>query len=389
MNIKADGITSPVLPGYRRARTRLASASWMLMGIWSSIIEMVARNTGVSLHDYRRTTTVRHYYPPEISWLPRLCRVCRPPGPESRGGRATPGVRHHQVEPLLRDQPVFDRLRDRQFSRSWRPGAMGSSRYGARAAPEARSHIRWRYSSREVATKDRLTEILICGSDVDESSLAAARTGVYPHSSLEGVPAHVMATYFTSESGRLGLSHRLNDGVAGDVRFLRHDLLGDQALPTGAHFDLVLCRNVLIYFGREAQSRVFDLLASSLAPGGYLCLGEAEQLPPNYSRLFRDRGPKGQDLQQEVGGWGEGVDGETGGVGDGEKDEHGRARTDTDGHGGGVGGCGTSIYPLFGSGSKRVVPQIPYASSCPLTRASTRPRSSRRPWVPAFAGMTG
>ncbi len=60
------------------------------------------------------------------------------------------------------------------------------------------------------------------------------------------------------------------------VRFARHDLL-HQSQP-GRLFDLLVCRNVLIYFDRDAQERLFTLFASSIAPGGTLVLGKVETL---------------------------------------------------------------------------------------------------------------
>jgi chemotaxis methyl-accepting protein methylase len=60
------------------------------------------------------------------------------------------------------------------------------------------------------------------------------------------------------------------------VRFERRDLLSDPP-PPGQH-DLIACRNVLIYFDRDTQSRLFEAFFDALAPGGYLVLGKVETL---------------------------------------------------------------------------------------------------------------
>jgi chemotaxis methyl-accepting protein methylase len=87
----------------------------------------------------------------------------------------------------------------------------------------------------------------------------------------------------------------------GRVAFQRHDLVTSRTPPGPGRFDLVCCRNVLIYLKPPAQLRVEALLASSLLAGGLLCLGEAEWLLPAVAvafevvdagaRLFRLREP--------------------------------------------------------------------------------------------------
>jgi chemotaxis methyl-accepting protein methylase len=69
------------------------------------------------------------------------------------------------------------------------------------------------------------------------------------------------------------------------VRFERRDLLSEPP-PVGPH-DLIACRNVLIYFDRETQSRLFDAFFDALAPGGVLVLGKVETLlGPARSRFI-------------------------------------------------------------------------------------------------------
>lgn len=60
------------------------------------------------------------------------------------------------------------------------------------------------------------------------------------------------------------------------VRFDRNDLLGEP--PPGEGFHLITCRNVLIYFDRETQERLFERFHQALAPGGFLVLGKVETL---------------------------------------------------------------------------------------------------------------
>lgn len=110
----------------------------------------------------------------------------------------------------------------------------------------------------------------ILATDVSAEAIAIARRGVYPASAAEDVP----------EPWREGLvveggSARLRPEVASLVRFQRQNL-ADAELPRG--FDLVWCRNVLIYFGPEARKRVLARIVASLEPGGFLFVGYSETL---------------------------------------------------------------------------------------------------------------
>jgi chemotaxis methyl-accepting protein methylase len=128
----------------------------------------------------------------------------------------------------------------------------------------------------------------VLGTDLDGSALARARAGTYP------APEELR---FAAAIARRHLEPRPDGTVAvrGElarhVRFEAHDLASGAPSP-GACFDLVACRNVLIYYLRDRQARFLSTLLSSLRPGGYLVLGEAEWPPPEAERCLEvvDRG---------------------------------------------------------------------------------------------------
>jgi chemotaxis protein methyltransferase CheR len=112
----------------------------------------------------------------------------------------------------------------------------------------------------------------IVATDVACQTVARARTGVY--SLLEvnrGLPADRLIRHFEPVPGGFRPARALRDRIV----FMVHNLLGDPPYPTG--FDLVLCRNVLIYFNESDRSTVLRRLASSATPG-YLGLGATELL---------------------------------------------------------------------------------------------------------------
>jgi chemotaxis protein methyltransferase CheR len=121
---------------------------------------------------------------------------------------------------------------------------------------------------------------LIQGTDVDEGTLAAARLGVYTEERLVELPEILRQRYFREEQGK----YRLAAEIKRLVSFNRGDL---SHAETYQESDLILCRNVLIYFEREQQEQVIRNFARVLRPGGVLVLGKSESLFGESRRHFQ------------------------------------------------------------------------------------------------------
>jgi len=117
------------------------------------------------------------------------------------------------------------------------------------------------------------TRSSIIATDIDEIVMGKARAGRYPVSSFLEMPAALAAKYFRDAGGS---EREVVPTLKRMVEVRRQDLLREPA--PGASFDLVVCRNVVIYFDRDGQERLFDRFADALAPGGYLLLGKVETL---------------------------------------------------------------------------------------------------------------
>jgi len=117
--------------------------------------------------------------------------------------------------------------------------------------------------------------VRILGTDISRAALALARRAEYTKWSLRGVAGQVVESQFA----RVGDRYRLHAEPRGAVEF-RYQNLADDAYPSAAaglcDFDLILCRNVLIYFDRETVTRVAGRLVDALAPGGWLLLGPSD-----------------------------------------------------------------------------------------------------------------
>jgi chemotaxis methyl-accepting protein methylase/PAS domain-containing protein len=118
------------------------------------------------------------------------------------------------------------------------------------------------------AVRDRIT---IYATDVDEEALSGARQATYQVCDVSDVPPALREKYFD----RTGSTYTLNRDLQRAVIVGRHDLAQDAPI---SQVDLLLCRNTLMYFNAEAQSRILARFSFSLNPGGLVVLGRAEML---------------------------------------------------------------------------------------------------------------
>ncbi len=181
-----------------------------------------------------------------------------------------------KVTEFFRDAALFESLRDHIL-----PKLMGEAREqnrelriwsaGASTGEEAYSlAILCAELMRDEATA---TDVRIFATDVDEQAVSFARRGVYSPDSLRHVPETLVSRYFNKYEDRYEVSKQIRNMTV----FGQHDLGQRAPFP---RIDLVLCRNVLIYFTKELQTRALQLFAFALRDGGYLVLGKAESTTP-------------------------------------------------------------------------------------------------------------
>ena len=122
------------------------------------------------------------------------------------------------------------------------------------------------------------TPVQIFATDVSESAVEQARSGVYPESIVADVSAERLRRFFNRVDG----SYRISKSVRDVVIFARQDLTRD---PPFSKLDLIACRNVLIYLGPVLQKKLMCVFHYALRPTGFLLLGSSETIGP-YSDLF-------------------------------------------------------------------------------------------------------
>lgn len=133
----------------------------------------------------------------------------------------------------------------------------------------------------------------VLGTDIDRSVLAQAEAARYREEDVRQVSAARRQRFLVRD----GEAWCVHPSLRARVRFRRHDLLRD---PFGGPWHLILCRNVVIYFTEDAKRTLYRRFAEVLAPGGYLFVGAAEQVPaarelgfePAYPFFYRKAGTR-------------------------------------------------------------------------------------------------
>lgn len=246
------------------------------------VLEAVRRVSGVELRDYARSTLRRR--------IDEVMRAEGVPGRTALGERAArdPGLVARivaavcvSVTGMFRDPDFFRAFRSKAVPRLADEGAIRAWHAGCATGEEVWSHA-------VVLEEEGLGGVgRFYGTDLSAASLLRAQRGLLPLDRMrEYTAAHYRAggtadfsSYYATEGGGAVVRGFLRRRAA----FARHDLAAGERLGT---FDVVFCRNVLIYFDAALQHRVHRLIANSLRAGGILALGRGEAIPDALSAEY-------------------------------------------------------------------------------------------------------
>jgi len=115
------------------------------------------------------------------------------------------------------------------------------------------------------------SQFQIIATDLDENVLSKAKIGVYNEKAIKDVPKDLLAKYFKQE----GTIYQVSDEIKKQIQFKKHNLLLDAYEKS---VDVIVCRNVLIYFTEEAKIDIYTNFSNSLNQNGILFVGSTEQI---------------------------------------------------------------------------------------------------------------
>jgi chemotaxis protein methyltransferase CheR len=128
-------------------------------------------------------------------------------------------------------------------------------------------------------------DIEIVGSDIDTRALEAARAGEFGKRALMRLSPDVVGKYFVPAGPE---RWRILDDLRESVRFTSSNLVEPASTRQHGRFDVIFCRNVLIYFDEASRRLAAENLYEALVPGGFICLGHTESMS-RISPLFEVR----------------------------------------------------------------------------------------------------
>lgn len=195
-----------------------------------------------------------------------------------------PGQFGHLQEVIL---PELEQSRGRELIRSWGSGGTVTARKimklrilcaGCSRGEEPYSVA---ISLLEGLRYPKAWDLEIVAGDLSQSCLESARAGFYPAERLKGLPKRLLQKYFTPVDGGAVVADELRQLVTILPLNLNDLMNGEPAPGTGGEpccFDIIFCRNVMIYFAPSCQQLLVETLYRLLVPGGYLLTGDAEPL---------------------------------------------------------------------------------------------------------------
>ena len=195
------------------------------------------------------------------------------------------------VSRFFRDTLTFEYIADRILPAIFhekKKAADGSIRVWSAGCAKGEEPFSIAILIQELLDKEGLkSKTSIFATDIDSKILEKAQKEAYPFDSIKSMKYRLLKKYFTSE----GEAFQLMPIIRNLVSFSVYDILDKKsyAPPDSIFggFDMVFCRNVLIYFDTEHQDKIFEKLYRSLTQNGYLILGEAEIPSTKYQRRFR------------------------------------------------------------------------------------------------------
>lgn len=137
----------------------------------------------------------------------------------------------------------------------------------------------------DVATLD----VKILASDIDENVLNTARYGIYSEREIVNVNSEYRNNYFLKSQNGSGSDFQITNQIRSLVSFRELNLLRNW--PMNGDFDVIFCRNVVIYFDEETQLSLWPRFESITASGGWLFVGHSERLPEKLDTHFQNVGP--------------------------------------------------------------------------------------------------
>jgi len=178
---------------------------------------------------------------------------------------------------FFRESHHFDYLRDNFLKpRAADPRASRRIRIWSAACSTGEEPYSLAMTVCEAIPEWRKWDIRILATDIDSQVVARARSGIYAADRVRGMEARRLATHFRETRGGKEPGYQINPELAAMITFKHLNLM--EPLPMPGPLDLIVCRNVVIYFDKDTQRDLFARMSRLQRPGDLLFIGHSESL---------------------------------------------------------------------------------------------------------------
>ena len=118
-------------------------------------------------------------------------------------------------------------------------------------------------------------DVEIVGSDIDTNALEKAKRGIYSERSVQNLPKHILQKYFTYLGNG---DYQICEDLRNSIEFTRINIVDPKETKRYRGFDIVFCRNLLIYFDDLSRKLAAENIYDAMNPGGFICLGHSESM---------------------------------------------------------------------------------------------------------------
>jgi len=129
----------------------------------------------------------------------------------------------------------------------------------------------------ELFKTNKVADFSVFGTDISEQMLEKAILGIYPYEKFTDIPEKFRKKYLLKSKGNENKKIRITPNIRTKVSFAKLNLM-DEYYTTNNMYDIIFCRNTLIYFDRDTKNNVLSKLFEKLNNGGYLFIGHSESL---------------------------------------------------------------------------------------------------------------
>ncbi|MFT6674181.1 MAG: chemotaxis protein methyltransferase CheR [Sulfitobacter sp.] len=260
---------------------------------FNTIADLAYRESGLTLVAEKTSmiqSRLRHRLRAlDIQDFPAYCAVLKSEDGQSERKHLISALTTN-VSHFFRETHHFDSLAELFGRASTRLKAGGRMRIWSAGCSNGQEAISTALTLFERAKDLETLDLRILGTDIDQQVVQFARTAVYPARLMRGVPEQMIARYFDPQTLSDGeAAFELRPEVKRMLQFNTLNLLGDWPMRT--RFDVIFCRNVVIYFDAETQNRLWPRFREALDPEGLLFLGHSERIPDPEKFGFECIGP--------------------------------------------------------------------------------------------------